>query len=288
MTFSDITNSQQSEDVCANCNVSAGAIRRDSGNGAVMLENCTKQRAAELKEERLYSQGHERPERHFCPICTLLIPLPMNGHSGFMACCMKLICNGCDLATRKRGMSDCAFCRAPEPDNEADSLAMMQARVEKKDPEAINHLGERYYFGWLGLQKDTRKAVELWTEAAELGSIGALYSLGVTYQRGEGVQEDKTKGVRLLEKAAMHGHVDSRHSLGCIEYNNGSDDRAGRHFLISAKMGYEKSLDEIKDMFMKGHATRALYTEALRGYQDAVEEMKSDDRDEAKRLGVYE
>ena len=40
-----------------------------------------KQRAAELKDERLYSQGHERPEGDFCPICTLLIPLRMDDHS---------------------------------------------------------------------------------------------------------------------------------------------------------------------------------------------------------------
>ena len=36
-----------------------------------------KKRAAELKDEQLYSQGHERPEGNFCPICTLPIPLPM-------------------------------------------------------------------------------------------------------------------------------------------------------------------------------------------------------------------
>ena len=41
--------------------------------------------------------------------------------------------------------------------------------------------------------------------------------------------------------------------------------------MISAKMGYEKSLNAIKDMFKAGHATKAQYTEALIGYRDAVE-----------------
>ena len=41
-----------------------------------------------------------------------------------------------------------------------------------------------------------------------------------------------------------------------------------------------------KVMFMKGHATKAQYAEALKGYQDAVEEMKSPQREEAKRLGI--
>ena len=77
-------------DVCANCG-------QESGEGA-KLKNCTacllvkycgvecqkahrkqhkgacKKRAAELKDERLYSRGHERPESGFCPICTLPVP----------------------------------------------------------------------------------------------------------------------------------------------------------------------------------------------------------------------
>ena len=58
-----------------------------------------------------------------------------------------------------------------------------------------------------------------------------------------------------------------------------------RHFLISAKMGDKDSVEKIKKMFMAGLATKEQYAEALKGYQDAVEEMKSHDRDEAKRLG---
>ena len=56
-----------------------------------------------------------------------------------------------------------------------------------------------------------------------------------------------------------------------------------RHFLISAKMGHENSLEMIKKMFVGVNATKEHYAEALKGYQDAVEEMKSHDREEAKK-----
>ena len=49
-------------------------------------------------------------------------------------------------------------------------------------------------------------------------------------------------------------------------------------------MGDEHSLEMIKEVFMAGFATREQYAEALKGCQDAVEETKSQDRDEAKRL----
>ena len=53
-------------------------------------------------------------------------------------------------------------------------------------------------------------------EAAELGSIQALYHLGVLYHYGEDVQQDLTKAAEFYAEAAVHGHVQGRHNLGAI------------------------------------------------------------------------
>jgi len=182
-------------------------------------------------------------------------------------------------------MDDCPFCRTHYPDNDAETLALAQARVKKKDPAAIHFLGQEYFHGRGALQKDVKRAVELWEEAAGLGSIESLYSLGVSHMSGCGVQQDDAKAAEYYKKAAMQGHVGSRHNLGSYEWGKGNHDRAVRHFLISAKMGNEISVEVIKKYFKAGFATKEQYAEALKGYKDAVEEMKSRDRDEAKRLG---
>jgi len=52
-------------------------------------------------------------------------------------------------------------------------------------------------------------------------------------------------------------------------------------------MGYDKSLDIIKQLYMDGDATKAQYAEALNGYGDAVEETKSHQREEAKASPHY-
>ncbi|EJK69409.1 hypothetical protein THAOC_09335, partial [Thalassiosira oceanica] len=152
----------------------------------------------------------------------------------------------------------------------------------KKDPQAISFLGKKYFFGDLGLQKDERRAVELYTEAAELGSVEALFELGNAYDNGKGVQQDNATAVKFFAKAAMQGHAESRYNLGSDEGQKGNYDRAVRHYLISAKMGDWDSIDLIKTMFARGLATKEQYAEALKGYQEAVEETKSHDRDEAK------
>ena len=109
----------------------------------------------------------------------------------------------------------------------------------------------------------------------------AHFELGRSYYYGDGVGQDKAKAVGHWEHAAMKGHVDSRHGLGVAEYNAGNYHLAVKHYLISAKMGDKDSLDEIKEMFTEGYATKAQYAEALKGYQDAVEETKSHQREEA-------
>lgn len=163
-------------------------------------------------------------------------------------------------------------------------LAMVQRRVDKGDAEAIKGLADDYYEGSLGLTKDVTRAIELWTQAAELGSIEAHHILGIVNYNGVDFEQDKPRAIHHWQQAAMKGHARSRHSLGVVELNKGNYELAMQHYMMSAKMGHEKSLNSIKTMFMGGLATKAQYAEALRGYQDAMEEMKSHHREEAKRL----
>ena len=127
---------------------------------------------------------------------------------------------------------------------------------------------------------------ELYEHAAELGVKEAQGSLGFMHANGKDVEKDTAKALRHYEAAAMSGHVVARYNLGCEEGKARNYDLALQHFLISATLGHENSLSNVKVLFMKGLATKADYAAALRGYQNAVEEMSSPDRDEARALGV--
>ena len=243
--------------------------------------------AARNLQKRLMESGLERAEGHTCPICFLLIELPAGQKSKAHVCCMKRLCDGCILEAHRRGMyGSCPFCRTPVTFDDASKLAMIQKRVDKGDAEAILNLGTKYCHGEIGLARDVPRAIELWTEAAELGSIDAHHQLGLVYYTGDGVEEDQPRGVHYWQQAAMKGQVESRYNLGIVENGNGNYQLAVQHWMISAKMGLELSLNSIKEMFKGGRATKEQYAEALLGYRDAVEEMKSPQREEAKLLGV--
>ena len=77
----------------------------------------------------------------------------------------------------------------------------------------------------------------------------------------------------------------SRHKLGIISFvDAGNTGLALKHWMISAKLGDKDSLKCIKAMYTEGLASKSDYAEALCGYQEAVEEMSSPERDEAKAL----
>ena len=232
----------------------------------------------------LMKKGRTRSEEDDCPICQL--PLPLDDRQAkFKVCCMTKVCNGCILAARKRGMRDCPFCRSPPPKGNSQVLAMIQKRVNAGDPMAMWHLGSQYYTGQRGLEKDVTKAIELWERAAELGVRGAHNSLGYIYCNGTDVEKDISKAMLHWEATAICGQVHARHNLGWAERAAVNHDLALQHWMISAKLGYQRSLSGIKEMFMDdGLATKADYADALRGYQSAVEEMRSPDREEALAL----
>ena len=142
------------------------------------------------------------------------------------------------------------------------------------------NLGVCYADGSYGLQQDHAKALELWHQAADLGNAKSYYSIGGAYHVGRGVERDEKKAVHYMELAAMRGHVVARHNLGCFDWKAGNMDRALRHFIIAAGMGYSDSLENIKLMFMNGQATKEDYAKAL--YNQAnLDVFKSVQRDEA-------
>jgi TPR repeat protein len=63
-------------------------------------------------------------------------------------------------------------------------------------------LGSYYNHGKLGSHQDIKKTIELWTQAAELGSSSAHLNLGNEYHNGG----DFKKAKFHFEAAAMAGH----------------------------------------------------------------------------------
>ena len=242
-----------------------------------------KKRAAELRDELLFKQ----PERSCygdCPICCLPVPLDPS-ESIFTSCCSKSVCKGCSLANQdqeaeRRLENMCAFCRTALPKTEEEINERLMKRIEANDPVALCRMGtDRYHEG------DCRAAFEYWARAAALGNAMANFQLSCLYGNGECVEKDEKKYLHHTEQAAIGGHPNARHNLGCVEEENGRMDRAGKHYIIAAKLGFDDSLNCVKDMYKDGHLRKEDFAAALRGHKAAVDATMSPQREEA--AGVF-
>ena len=285
---------------CANCGKGEEAgITLKSCTACKLVKYCSREcqiahrpqhkkeckiRAKELHDEKLFKQPQPLED---CPICMMRLPTLGVG-SVYMACCGKVICCGCTHAfqsrTTKKEEDICPFCRTPMPTVE-ETIKRYDKRIELNDAQAIHHMGSYYARGIYGLSQNYAKALEFYHRAGKLGHAAANYNIGIAYHTGNrGVEVDMKKTIHYWELAAMRGQMDARHNLGAMESRSGNKDRALKHYMIAVKDGGSTSLESIKMMYGTGLATKDEYTKALLSYQAYLDEIRSDQRDEAAAL----
>ena len=143
------------------------------------------------------------------------------------------------------------------------------------------------------MEGDYEAAYEYWTRSAALGNVEAHYQLSCLYYESlypngvavdeelidEDYENDEKREYHHLTEAAVGGHFRARHDLGVREEINGRFDRAVKHFIIAAKLGYDPSLKSAKSLYRSELMSKDDFTTALRGYQAAIEAAKSPQRE---------
>ena len=280
-------------DACANCGKEGSDL--NICNKCMMVKYCNavckkkhrtkhkkkcEKRVAELRDIELFKQP---PQNKDCPICFMLLPLMDTGRR-YNSCCGKSVCSGCVHAVTisVKGVPPlCPFCRTQVPSLEKEALNRIKKRVEAGDANALFGLGSYHFKGLYGLPQDINRASELFLRAGELGCAEAYFNIGNSYRIGRVLERDDAKANHYYALAAMEGGVNARHNLGVYEDDAGNWDRALKHYMISAGSGYDGSVENIKLMFMDGHATKEDYANALQSYQKYLDEIKGEQRDAA-------
>ncbi len=276
---------------CANCGVAeVDEVKLEECDGCDLVKYCSgkckeehreqheeecKKRVKELYDKRLFRQPDGSCFGE-CPICFL--PMPLHPEkTTFHSCCSKIICKGCCYAHRVLNENfNCPFCREPAVSNEEGEKRIMK-RIKANDPAALSEMGTiRYDEG------GHDAAVKYFTKAAELEDPEAHCWLGYMYGKGEGVEKDEEKKVYHYEKAAIGGHPYARHNLGWYAEDNGNIERAVKHFIIAANLGYEKSMKTLWDYYKDGDITKEDLEGTLRTHQAAIDAMKSTEREAAE------
>jgi TPR repeat protein len=105
----------------------------------------------------------------------------------------------------------------------AQARPQIEALANEGYAAAQSLLGNYYHFGredgedW-GVDRDRKKAFELYRKAADQGDPRGINNLGSEYMDGESVEKDTAKGLELYRKAAEKGYSQAQYNLATCYY----------------------------------------------------------------------
>ena len=152
---------------------------------------------------------------------------------------------------------------------------------------AQNELGKIYQFGLLGIDQDSKQALQWYLKAAspdpnrtnsgEKGYAPAQQNVGTIYLVGDGVQKNSKEAFKWFKIAAEQGNVESQFHLGLLYYNGEGVKKdvkeAFRWFKIAAEQDHPKAQNNLSRMYLEGEevpensemAWRLLFASAQQG-----------------------
>lgn len=109
--------------------------------------------------------------------------------------------------------------------------------AQKGYPLANQALGQYYYYGDVGIEKNRVKAAVYLVPAAEAGLLPSQYLLGICYQSGDGVSKNLSEAIKWLSKPAQQGDIKAQAALADCYLMLGQPENAIEWLEISASQG---------------------------------------------------
>mmetsp|Transcript_32043 Transcript_32043/g.96434 ORF Transcript_32043/g.96434 Transcript_32043/m.96434 type:complete len:1595 (+) Transcript_32043:1276-6060(+) len=217
--------------------------------------------------------------KHPCPVC--LDNEDDAGEAGMCYACGALFCGQCNT-TEKLGNLPCPKCRHPLPRMSNEGIVkllwdLIKKRRTGRHVAAAMHLLGSFYAAGKGVDKDLARAVTFYQHAVDrkgVGSMEALISLAVCYERGEGIDEDAIYAAHLYRKAAMTGHRKAQYNLAnCYMVGKGvGQDRAKAAcwLRLSAEQGYANAQLALGSCYDRGDGVDLDPRRALKLFEQAA------------------
>lgn len=156
-----------------------------------------------------------------------------------------------------------------------------------KEHEKLSDADEQFNLGVMYNKKnDYKRALGLFSKAAEQGHPGAQCTLGLMYYYGQGIQEDHNKAAQWFTKAAkQEGEAAEAAKEGlftlAFTYQTGNGvkqdyKKAVEWYSIAAKHGYTKAQINLGVMYADGLGVQRHYMKAAQWFAKAAKQGNED------------
>ena len=135
-------------------------------------------------------------------------------------------------------------------------FATVESAANDGDVTAQFEIGNRFYLGQKGANRDYLKAQSWYRKAAALDSAGAQVNLGLMYANGQGVEQDYGQAMIWYCKAADQGLASAQNNIGAL-YSSGKGvpqdyTQARFWFLKAADQGYPSAQASLGSLYRSG------------------------------------
>ena len=151
-----------------------------------------------------------------------------------------------------------------------DAFKMYEKGKDLNRYSCYRGLAEMYRYGHF-VPKDTVKALELYTSAAENNDLVSQYSLGNFYYKGILAAKDRLRAVQWYTKAAERGYLNAQNELGIIFYEEKKFTEARKWFQMAADKGNAFGAYNLGLIYYQGLGTPKDISEAKKWFLVAAE-----------------
>ena len=168
-----------------------------------------------------------------------------------------------------------------EEKNASEALKWMNKAACLDDSDAMCWLGDFYFEGRNGIEKNDQTAFGWYLKSSQLGNKRARYELANMYYDGIGTDKDAGKAIELYSKNAEEGHCDSMVLLGDIfskgEFEN--VEKSSEWYEKAAKTGSADGMFQVAMSYYYGRRVERDVAKAA----EWLEKSSSKGSSEAKR-----
>ena len=157
-----------------------------------------------------------------------------------------------------------------------EQLEKLEKAAERGSKAAILELGNNYFYGRLGLEKDTAMAAQWWQRGADLNHRQCMYNLGNLYIRGDGVEKNEVEALKYYMKAADFGLMQANINAALLLDRRKEYDKAIRYFQEASQIKEDRAISRLAEYYELGLGGPKRVLDAIQLYRESAQKGNAD------------
>lgn len=162
-----------------------------------------------------------------------------------------------------------------ESKDTVSAIPLLEKAIEYGNPTALAEMGECYFRGNGGIERDTIRAYDMFKESAGKGDAIGQKWLGDFYEHGHYVEKDSLKAYELFKSSAEQGFAKGMYRLGnCFKKGIGvktDSIKAFNWYQKSAEAGDDSGMEELGECYLYGIGVKKDTIQAFKWYKKSAE-----------------